>query len=343
MARLLRVEYAGAIHHVTIRGNGRQEIFLDDRDRARFLVRLSQSVELHQVRLYLFCQMSNHVHLVVETPHANLGAFMHSVQTGYSIFFNLRHVRAGHLFQGRYADKLVEGDEYLLKLSRYVHLNPVFAGRGRKGSVEERIGALRCYRWSSYRSYTGLEKPFEFVDYAALLGLIAGGGRRQRQEYRKFVETGIADNDGDFMAALRASRLSIGGSEFREKMWDRYVDLSQKRKRPEDTALRQVGRRIDGDEILDVVAAELGVERSEFLRQRKRSQVRAVAALALCKYGGLSQREAAELLNCGSGAAVSVQLKKLKTALETDRKLKRKIGRIEALLTVLRGVDNSEI
>ena len=124
--RLLRVEYPGAIYHVTIRGNNRRVLFLDDEDRGRFLERLGEYREEYAVRVYAFCLMTNHVHLVVETPNANLGRFLHRLQTAYTTYFNLRHGQSGHLTEGRYGAKAVEGDEYLLKLARYVQLNPVF-------------------------------------------------------------------------------------------------------------------------------------------------------------------------------------------------------------------------
>jgi len=120
------VEYPGAIYHVTIRGNNRRVLFLDDEDRGRFLERLGEYREEYAVRVYAFCLMTNHVHLVVETPNANLGRFLHRLQTAYTTYFNLRHGQSGHLTEGRYGAKAVEGDEYLLKLARYVQLNPVF-------------------------------------------------------------------------------------------------------------------------------------------------------------------------------------------------------------------------
>ena len=126
MARPLRVEYEGAVYHVAVRGNARQAIFRDDADREHFLGVLAESVGSFEVRLYLYCLMSNHVHLVLETPRANLGRFMHRWQTAYTVYFNRRHRRVGHLVQGRYGAWLVERDAYLLRLSRYVHLNPVF-------------------------------------------------------------------------------------------------------------------------------------------------------------------------------------------------------------------------
>ena len=125
MPRPLRIEYEGAIYHVTVRGNGRQKIFLSDADRRGLCRRLAESVKSYGVRLYLYCLMDSHFHLVVETPRANLRRFMQSVLTGYTVGFNIRHRRSGHVTQGRYGARLVAGNEYLLKLSRYVHLNPV--------------------------------------------------------------------------------------------------------------------------------------------------------------------------------------------------------------------------
>jgi putative transposase len=109
MARKLRVQYEGAVYHVTARGVERRVIFDDDRDREHFLDRLGDSVQEYGVRLYLFCLMSNHFHLLVETPGGNLSAFMHKLQTAHTVFYNRRHERAGHLLQGRFNAKIVEG------------------------------------------------------------------------------------------------------------------------------------------------------------------------------------------------------------------------------------------
>src|SRR5215831_9751891 len=125
MARLLRVPFPGAIYHVTVRGNERRLLFKDEADRKRFLSQLMESSQLHSARLYLVCLMPNHFHLLVETPCGNLSTFMARQLTAYAVYFNRRHQRVGHLTQGRYGAQLVEGNEYLLKLSRYIHLNPV--------------------------------------------------------------------------------------------------------------------------------------------------------------------------------------------------------------------------
>ena len=173
MARHLRVEFPGAIYHVTCRMIGESVpragldgavwapeccLFRDDADRVRFLDRLAERVEQYNVRLYLFVLMTNHTHLVFETPEANCSRFMHSLSTAYSVYYNLRHGRHGHLLDGRFKGKLVEGDAYLLALSRYVHLNPVCVGTMKNEPLRRRIRHLRRYSWSSYPSWTPCEK-----------------------------------------------------------------------------------------------------------------------------------------------------------------------------------------
>jgi REP element-mobilizing transposase RayT len=111
---------------VAFRGNERREIFGDDTDREALLARLAERAERYQVRLHLYCLMTNHAHLVVETPQGNLSDLMGGLLTSYANYFNARHRRAGHLLQRRYQSPLVEGDEYLLRLRWYLHLNPVF-------------------------------------------------------------------------------------------------------------------------------------------------------------------------------------------------------------------------
>jgi putative transposase len=130
MARPLRIHFPGAIYHVCSRMPGswryeRNQLFQDDNDRENFLGRLQQSVQDFEVRLFLYCLMSNHFHLLMETPRGNLSKFMQSLNTGCTVYYSRRHQRHGHLLDGRYKAELVAGDEYLLKLSRYIHLNPV--------------------------------------------------------------------------------------------------------------------------------------------------------------------------------------------------------------------------
>ena len=205
MARQLRVQYAGAIYHVTIRSNGKEELFGDDTDRRYFLSRMAEAAETHKVRVYLLCLMTNHTHLVIETPNANVSRFMHSVVTGYGVYYNLRHNRHGHVTQGRFGAKLVKGNEHLLKLSRYVHLNPVKIKKMRSRPPGERVKYLREYRWSTYQSYIGRTAPMKFIDYGPMLSLMDGRKKERPARYRRFVESGIAEDD-----AIRSSVAQTG-------------------------------------------------------------------------------------------------------------------------------------
>jgi REP element-mobilizing transposase RayT len=176
MARALRVQFEGAIYHVTSRGNERGDIFRTDRDRQRFLEILAESVEAYHIRLYAHVLMSNHFHLLIETPRANLCAFMQQFNGAYTTWFNVKHKRSGHLYGGRYKAKLVEGDEYLLALTRYVHLNPVKIKSVKNLPLDERRKLLRAYPWSSYRSYAGLtRKKDKMIAHGPLSGTGGSG------------------------------------------------------------------------------------------------------------------------------------------------------------------------
>ncbi len=111
MARPIRIEYEGAVYHVTIRGNERKALFQTDADRERFVQALADSLERYSVRLYLYCLMSNHTHFVLETPCGNLSRFMQRFQTAYTVYYNKRHRRSGHLMQGRFGASIVEEDQ----------------------------------------------------------------------------------------------------------------------------------------------------------------------------------------------------------------------------------------
>ena len=132
---------------------GRRAIFRDDGDRLEFLKVLERSCARYQVSLLAFVLMSNHFHLIARTHRANLSRWMHWLMVSYTVYFNWRHHRSGHLFQGRYKSLLVESDSanghYLLSLGRYLHLNPVRGQVLGRGTPSERRERLRQYRWSS--------------------------------------------------------------------------------------------------------------------------------------------------------------------------------------------------
>ena len=337
MARLLRVEFPGAIYHVTCRmvGDWRTEpsrLFRDDADRERFIEQLAERVRQYHVRLFLFVCMTNHWHLVFETPEANCARFMQAIATAYTVSYNVRHRRHGHLLDGRYKARLVEGDAYLLALSRYVHLNPVQVGALKDKPIEERIESLRAYRWSSYPSYIGTRKPLAFVEHGPLLHELSGPQRDCRKRYREFVETGLAETDEDFQAALKRSPRSIGGDGFRSWIDELYQKRLEKHPRPEDAAFRHVTQPLPIAVVLATVAEVFQVDIGEFSRRRHDSPLRAVAARFLIRYAGQGQRDVADRLAIGSGAAVCNQLTRLGVKLAADRRLRSLVRQTEERL-----------
>lgn len=315
MARPLRLQYPGAIYHVTFRGIERRPIFRDDRDRARIVETMREMAERHHVRVYLVCLMTNHVHLLLETPRGNLSAFMGQVLTAYSVYFNRRHHRVGHLTQGRFKAQVVDGDEYLLKLSRYLHLNPVHTREAKALPLAVRMKRLRAYRWSTYRGYAGLERAWRWIDYGPLRATI-GSGRGLAAEYRRYVEAGLAEGDEEFRKIYRGARLAVGSEAFRKEMERRHTTLGRERSRREDVSFRRTLDRRNPNRVLDAVCRVFGVSRDELRKRRRKAMHRAAACWCLHTEGGLTQREVANWMALGSGAAVGYQIKRWQTMTE---------------------------
>lgn len=330
MARLVRVEYDGAIYHVMIRGNNRRKLFYDDKDRRRFLIRLEEMTEEFGVRIYAFCLMTNHVHLVVETPQANLGRFMHKLQTAYTVYLNLRHGESGHVLEGRYKAKLVEGDEYLLGLVRYVHLNPVYVSSVAKRELAERIRELRGYRWSSYLRYLG-RREWAFVDEDPLLAMMGGRSEsRRRMEFRRYVESAIEEPDEEIMVDMKWTPFGIGGEEFRDRIRKMYEQLSRERRKSEDVSLRRAGSWLTAEEVVGICCRHMGVETSDLRERRRKSWVRGVTAWELGRHAGKTQREIAEIFGVMTGKAVGVQQEKVRRAIQKNRALAKLVRAIES-------------
>ena len=132
MSRPLRIEYPGAFYHVTSRGNERKMVFQNSRDRERYLSYLESAHERYGAVIHVYCLMGNHYHLLLETPRGNLSQIIHHINGAYTTYFNVKRDRSGHLFQGRFKGILVEKDAYCKELSRYIHLNPVRAGKRKR-------------------------------------------------------------------------------------------------------------------------------------------------------------------------------------------------------------------
>lgn len=182
MARPLRIELAGGLYHVTSRGDRREEIYRDDGDRSAWNELLGEVCERFNWRVHAYCQMTNHYHVVVETPEGNLSKGMRQLNGVYTQRFNRRHKLVGHLFQGRFKGIVVERDAYLLELSRYVVLNPV-----RTGMVTD----AATWTWSSYRAMLGQGAEPRWLETDWILGQFSGSRATVRRQYAAFVAEGL--------------------------------------------------------------------------------------------------------------------------------------------------------
>lgn len=183
MARPLRIEYPGALYHVTSRGNARQKIFKTDKDHSYFIELLGTIADRFRWLCYAYCLMDNHYHLVIETREANLARGMRQLNGVYTQKSNWKYQKTGHVFQGRYKAIIVDRDSYFLELCRYVVLNPV-----RAHAVEK----TEDWKWSSYRATAGSVVAPPFLATDGILGLFSRSRKRACELYRAFVTEGVS-------------------------------------------------------------------------------------------------------------------------------------------------------
>ncbi len=242
MARPLRIQYPGAYYHVTSRGNERKDIFRSRRDREKFLEYLQSATQRYGARIHCYCLMSNHYHLLMETPEGNLSQIMQHINGSYTTYHNIKRKRAGHLFQGRYHALLVEADAYALELSRYVHLNPLRAGITEP--PEE-------HPWSSCSSYIDGRAVPEWLYTDAILAYMSSNESEARSRYWRFVQDGLRISCSSPLKEAAAGVI-LGRAAFVEKIRRKHLDGGkQDRNLPAQTVLT---RRRSVGQIIEMVA-----------------------------------------------------------------------------------------
>ncbi|MCX7193048.1 MAG: transposase [Proteobacteria bacterium] len=235
MARPLRIEYPGALYHVTSRGNGRAPIYLDDEDREQFLATYAEMTLRMNWRCHAYCLMDNHYHLLIETPEGNLSKGMRQLNGVYTQRFNRRHARTGHVFEGRYKAILVERDSHLKELCRYVVLNPVRAGMVKQPGQ---------WRWSSYSATLGVAANPHWLERAWLLAQFGGDAA----QYEKFVMEGIGMPG--VWGGLR-HQIYLGGENFVQDMLlhaasvESIAEVPQDQRRAPETLQQYAERNAD--------------------------------------------------------------------------------------------------
>lgn len=290
MARPLRLEFAGAVYHLTARGNARRDIFLDDADRIRFLSLLAREVAQQGWLCYAYCLMNNHYHLLIETPEPNLVAGMRRLNGAYCQAFNRRHEQVGHVLQGRYQSIVVDRDNYLLELCRYLVLNPVRAGM---------VARAEAWRWSSYRATLGRIKAPAWLAVDQVLPRFGATAAGARAGYRRFVAEGVATASP--WRHLRG-RIWLGDADFLARMQRRLRRLSA----VDVPADQRHPARPDRADILASVAAAYGLAEADLLRRADQSAYRAAAYL-LRRAANLPLKEVAALFGVSPSRISRIQ------------------------------------
>lgn len=202
MARPLRIEYPGAVYHITSRGNERKSVFKDELDREAFLKVLTQVNKRYHWFCHAYCLMDNHYHILIETPDGNLSIGMRQLNGVYTQIFNRRHRRIGHLFQGRFKAILIQKNSHLLEVCRYVVLNPV---RARK------VKQPGDWEWSSYLATAGKTAPHPCLIQDWILGQFSRTRRKAEKEYQEFVDLGMGK---ETIWTKVMGQSILGGDEF---------------------------------------------------------------------------------------------------------------------------------
>jgi len=336
MARPLRIEHPGGWYHLTSRGNERRAIFRDDRDRTHFLELLENMVERFDLRLHCFVLMDNHYHLIVELRRPNLSRALQWLNLGYSAWFNRRHDRVGHLFQGRFKSVLFSGPASALELSRYVHLNPVRVGalglgkRQRAASragaatapdpkqVGERLERLRGYQWSSYRAYIGSGPSPDWLECGEIGRMQRGRKAERREQYRQYVEEAIREGleTAGVWRELKEGTI-LGSERFVQGVRDRLTGDRQEQR----AAARLKQEKLDWRGLI-AAAERLKGERWERLRERHGDSTRDMLLYIGQRRCGMKLKELAAQSGLESYGAVAMAIKRY------GRKLARDAGEV---------------
>jgi REP element-mobilizing transposase RayT len=310
MARPLRIEYPGAFYHVTSRGNEQKDVFKSRKDKEKFLDYLSSATVRYGAVIHVFCLMSNHYHLLLETPEGNLSQIMRHINGAYTTYFNVKRKRSGHLFQGRYKAILVEADEYAAELSRYIHLNPVKAGM---------VTAPEEYEWSSYRHYIGLTEAPAWLKTSFILGWFSGEDAKKK--YRQFVDDAAKQETESPLKGAVASTI-LGRSGFLKLITETYLgEIEEDRNLP---AVRKLNRPTL-EEIIGTV---------ETLINNDVTLSRKISIYFCQRYSGARLREIGERFGL-SDAAVSQVSKRLRAASENDVAIKKQLKQVENKLGIV--------
>jgi REP element-mobilizing transposase RayT len=317
MSRPLRVEYAGAFYHVLNRGNAGEKVLRRDRDKEKFLQYAADAARHYGMNIHTYCLMDNHFHMIVETRDVNLSAAMQWLNISYAAWYNRKHSRSGHVFQGRFKSYLIEADEYLTTVSRYIHLNPV-----RAGVVEKPAD----YLWSSYRSFTGGQKAPAWLETGKVLEQFSSKQSAAFKAYKSFVED-IKIEELENPGKGAREGFIIGSDVFAD--WVQTRMLAGRRHEKEIPQLKRLTPKPGVDNVIEAVAKEFGCSTQELIISGKKRNLARDTAIYIARTAtGMSCTELGKRFGGITGAGITMKFRQIKALLGQDKRLAGKIANI---------------
>ncbi len=320
MTRQWRIEYENALYHVMSRGNEQRDIVRDDHDRTRFLEILGNMSRRHGVEVHAYVLMNNHYHLLLRTPRANLSRSMQWFSITYTRYFNTRHQRSGHLFQGRFKSFLVENDAYLMQLSCYIHRNPIRTNMANR---------LIDYPWSSYKAYAYDKNKPEWLETSLILSQVPRRGKHTA--YRNYVQE-YAREDKRIWEDVKYGLL-LGGEDFAEDIKDRFLNGGNPG--AEFPQQKKILKAENPEAKLKEASAMLGLDVEEMVGRRrvrqKDKENRDLLLYALWEAGRYTNYEIGEMFGL-SYSAVSRRVHMMRKDISIDRKLQKTYKQIKSLI-----------
>jgi putative transposase len=319
MARPLRIEFPEAWYHVMNRGRRGEKIFEDEKDYHAFVGLLEESSGIWGVRVSAYCLMSNHYHLLLQTPEANLSRFMRHVDGVYTQRFNRRHKVDGQLFRGRYKSILVDEDSYLLELLRYIHRNPVRAGL---------VVKLEDYPWSSHAAYLSERRAFGWLHKEFMLAIFSIKKDQAKREYRKFVTLEEPEEIKDLFGRKNLPAI-LGSEAFISWVKEKFSTRKRHPQVPESRRLAPAMERI-----IEVICGEYGIGPEDLIRTRRGyfNEPRNVAIYLSRVIAGEPLIKIGERFRLSNYSSVSSITARMKSRLQSDKAFQKRVEKIKSRL-----------
>jgi len=312
MARKPRLYFPGALYHVMLRGNSMQKIYHSKEDKIHFEKLIEEGIKRFGHRIHAYCWMNNHVHLAIQVANIPLSKIIQNLSFRYTRWINRKNNLTGHLFQGRYKAILIDAENYLLELVRYIHLNPVIA---------KLVSRPEEYEWSGHRVYLGISTcPWLTIEW--VLSQDGGDWKSASKRYESFVLDGLDEGYRREFHSGRTEGRILGDDRFMEETLDRVG--------------KGLERKVSLSRIIEVVCKEFKVGTDQLIsrdRSWRLSRIRTLIAYLLLEYGKGNLSDFARYINRDI-STISNALRVFKLRLQKDKATTKKIMEFQRVLKI---------